>query len=323
MTYHKKDILCKSTVEDHPEEMIRFFYPDADQLFDFSKGIELLDIELPDIAPDGRFMKDSKRMDKVLKVFTLAGDVVYIIANVEFQAYHDPHFAKRIFTYFYRLLDRYDECIHVLVIYTNKRAGRCPSSFKYSRFRTRLSFDFTPYKVWEQSEEELLGNKSLYAFFILIMQLATKNRKKEERLFEKGLQLAETVAGREMDETKKHKVLNLMRLYFDFKSPELRIKFDNAIKTLIKTDTMGIFEVEKMFVRDEALEIGRNEGRNEGREEGIELGKELGDKTRQLKAARNLFRLGVDIDIIMEATELSREEIERLRQQDWNDDVDN
>ncbi len=65
--------------------------------------------------------------------------------------------------------------------------------------------------------------------------------------------------------------------------------------------------------REEGLEKGREEGLEKGREEGLEKGREEGlEKGRKegiLETARNMFKKGIDIKIISEATGLSEKEI--------------
>jgi predicted transposase/invertase (TIGR01784 family) len=57
---------------------------------------------------------------------------------------------------------------------------------------------------------------------------------------------------------------------------------------------------------------GREEGKKEGKEEGKKEGKEEGKKEGKLETARKLIERGVDMDIIVEATGFSRQEIEKL-----------
>ena len=52
------------------------------------------------------------------------------------------------------------------------------------------------------------------------------------------------------------------------------------------------------------IEIGMEKGREEGREEGV--------REANLNNARNLKKLGIAIDVISQATGLSKEEIEKL-----------
>ena len=53
--------------------------------------------------------------------------------------------------------------------------------------------------------------------------------------------------------------------------------------------------------------------KNEGLEQGREQGREQGEKKASVKIAENLIREGMDIAKVCEMTELSREQIEKLR----------
>ena len=59
---------------------------------------------------------------------------------------------------------------------------------------------------------------------------------------------------------------------------------------------------------EEGREAGRIEGRREGREEGREEGKEEG----KLEIARNMKALGFNIDAIVKATGLSKEQVLKI-----------
>ncbi|HBW24917.1 MAG TPA: ISNCY family transposase, partial [Holosporales bacterium] len=48
-------------------------------------------------------------------------------------------------------------------------------------------------------------------------------------------------------------------------------------------------------------------------EEGREEGREEGKRERELEMARSLLLQGVDIDIIISTTQLSKEEIEKIQ----------
>jgi hypothetical protein len=43
MSVNAKDILWKGIIEDLFSDFLRFFYPDADELFDMEKGFDFLD----------------------------------------------------------------------------------------------------------------------------------------------------------------------------------------------------------------------------------------------------------------------------------------
>lgn len=57
---------------------------------------------------------------------------------------------------------------------------------------------------------------------------------------------------------------------------------------------------------------GHKEGEKKGRKEGRKEGRDEGEKHKAMEIARNMRALGVDIDVITQATGLTREEVERL-----------
>lgn len=97
-------------------------------------------------------------------------------------------------------------------------------------------------------------------------------------------------------------------------SKEEREKYDGSIKvyrdmlvTMQYAEEKGLAEGQTRG-REEGLEQGREEGREQGREQGREEGREEG----RIETARNLKKLGVSTEIIMQSTGLSEEEIRNL-----------
>ena len=64
--------------------------------------------------------------------------------------------------------------------------------------------------------------------------------------------------------------------------------------------------------KEEGEKIGQARGEKIGRAAGERDGRKAGKKEEQLKIARNLKKQGIEIEVIMFATELTREEIEKL-----------
>lgn len=71
-------------------------------------------------------------------------------------------------------------------------------------------------------------------------------------------------------------------------------------------------QTERMEGREQGLAEGREQGLAEGRAEGMEEGLEKGRMETNIENARNLKKLGVAIDIISQATGLSKKDIETL-----------
>ncbi len=114
MPYITRDELWKAIIEELFPWLMHFFYPDDIHLFDLSKGFEFLDKELVRLFPE---TKNSRRYaDKLIKVHLRDGSTKWILIHIEVQGYADPNFAKRMFIYFYRILDKYQKPITALAI---------------------------------------------------------------------------------------------------------------------------------------------------------------------------------------------------------------
>lgn len=66
---------------------------------------------------------------------------------------------------------------------------------------------------------------------------------------------------------------------------------------------------------EEAMEEGYEQGKEEGREEGIKEGIKEGREEANIEAAKKLLQLGVDIDIIVKSTSLTKERVMELQKE--------
>ena len=65
--------------------------------------------------------------------------------------------------------------------------------------------------------------------------------------------------------------------------------------------------------REEGLKTGREEGLKTGREEGLKTGREEGLKTGREEVALNMLKSGIDLQVILDSTKLSKQEILKLQ----------
>ena len=79
----RNDILWKAALEDLFDDFLRFFYPEADELFDLEKGFEYLDKELEQLFPPEADNYAPRYVDKLVKVFTRGGGEEWILLHVE------------------------------------------------------------------------------------------------------------------------------------------------------------------------------------------------------------------------------------------------
>ena len=67
------DLLWKAALEDLFDDFLRFFYPEADQLFNLEKDFEYLDKELDQLFPPEHDKYAPRYVDKLVRVFTKQG----------------------------------------------------------------------------------------------------------------------------------------------------------------------------------------------------------------------------------------------------------
>src|ERR1700761_3426666 len=109
MKHRKSDILWKVILEEVFADLLRFIYPDADQVYDMERGFEFLDKELAELDPEPDEQKDSRFADKLVKVYPRRGLEGVVLLHVEVQGDTSDQnaFAERMYTYFYRIRDKH------------------------------------------------------------------------------------------------------------------------------------------------------------------------------------------------------------------------
>jgi hypothetical protein len=255
----RNDILWKSILEDIFDDFLRFFCPEADQLFDFSRKFEYLDKELDQLfqLQDGRY--SPKFVDKLVKVFTLAGDEEWVLVHIEVQGYRDRFFEDRMFTYYYRIWDKYRKRITAFAILTDANANFRPTCFEQSFLGTTLCYQFNSFKVLDQSEDILEANPNPFAQVILTVKAALKGKNLEDAdLLSLKVQLARRLLMMDMSKYKIEKVLNFLKFYVRFGNEESDEKYDSEIVTLThnRNKTMGIEEAIAVIAAEEGWEAG-------------------------------------------------------------------
>ena len=100
------DIAWKEIIEGFFPQFIDFFIPQVRDIIDFSKKPVSREQELHNIFPD---KKGEGIVDKLMEVYTKDGENPWIFIHIEIQNYKDKLFSRRMFKYFYRIMDRYED----------------------------------------------------------------------------------------------------------------------------------------------------------------------------------------------------------------------
>ena len=298
----RNDILWKAALEDLFDDFLRFFYPEADTLFDINRGFEYLDKELDQLFPPDADIYAPRYVDKLVKVFRPGGDEEWILIHVEVQGYTDQDFAKRMFQYYYRILDKYDKPITAFAIFADTGKSFHPKYYERDFLGTKVYYAFNTYKIIDQNDAELEASNNPFALAVLSAKLAlTRQSLKDQQFFDLAYDLAKRLLNKQIPKVKIRKVMNFLRYYLRFENPEMISKFEQEIAVLTeRSTTMGIEEF--------LLEKYKREGIEIGMEKGIEKGIEITKK----ETALNMKKSGLDVTLIANITGLSIEEIEKL-----------
>ena len=273
----RDDTLWKGILENLSEDFLRFFFKDADELFDMEKGFQFLDKELEQIFPQEN-SESPKFVDKLIKVYTRTGREEWILCHVEVQGYNDKNFAKRMFTYFYRILDKYGKPVTAIAIFTDADKKFHPEIYEYEYLGTKNTFHYNTYKILDQNEQQLAEDDNPFAIAILTVLLALKKKKlDDESLYNLKYTLAKNLLQKKIPKKKIDDLLIFLQLYVRFADSEYNVKFEKVIEELTENKaTMGIREMVMERAEKEGLARGLEKGLVQGLEKGLEKGLEQG-----------------------------------------------
>lgn len=139
------DTPWKDAVTRYFPEFMAFYFPDAHAGIDWHKPYRFLEQELAQVVCDGQ--AGNRRVDKLVQVSTRDGCLDWVLVHVDVQAGFDREFALRMFTYNYRIFDRYQRPVASLALLADGRRGWRPGWFGYEQFGCAMAFRFPSVKL--------------------------------------------------------------------------------------------------------------------------------------------------------------------------------
>jgi len=255
-TYTLQDRLWKGIIEDLIEFIVKFFFGEWVDEIDFSKGVKFLDKELAEITAD--LGGGQRYVDKLVQLYTKSGKPKWFLIHIEVQGYKDPDFAKRMFIYFYRILDKYGMPVTALAIYTDDNKNFHPKSYTISHFGTENVYKFNTYKLLDKKPEDFQDMDNPIA---IVMETAwygiKRNRKKltDEGLMSLKFDLIRRLMRKGYSREVVERILSFIYKYIRFDKSEITPIFDKKIKKILgKTETMGVIEAIKEWNREQIAE---------------------------------------------------------------------
>ncbi|BAY88885.1 MULTISPECIES: DUF4351 domain-containing protein [unclassified Tolypothrix] len=189
----------KEILEAYFPQAMHFFFPETAILIDWERPHEFLDKEFQQIARDAE--QGRRYADKLVKVWQIQGEEIWLLIHVEIQARPEENFAQRMFSYNLRIFDKFGKPAISLAILCDAEPNWRPNQYNYNYPNTRLNFEFGTVKLLDYQNRWAELEKSDNPFATVVMaHLKTQQTSKKpgdrktwkfsliRRLYEQGLQ---------------------------------------------------------------------------------------------------------------------------------------
>ncbi|MGA6580808.1 Rpn family recombination-promoting nuclease/putative transposase, partial [Providencia sp. NPDC089923] len=308
-----QDYLWKKVIADLFTDFLLFFLPDFHMEVDFSKPVEFLQQELFKEIMDER--KGLRRTDQLVKVQLKNGEEKWVLVHIEVQTQDEKGFAKRVFEYFYRIYDRYEQKIVAIALFTNT-SKKSTNTYNYLYFGTELSYTFNKYVLADFDESELQTSSKLFSKALLVAMYLnkTKNNVSQRTLLKEQL-LKEITRIQGIDATEME-ALFYFTDYLLTLPKEFTQKINQEILQFIRKEDVRMESIRRddlsptlAYVYEKIYEDGLEKGVSQGIERGIEQGIE--QKTYQVVI--NLIKNGFEDEVIANLAEISIEQVQEIR----------
>lgn len=263
----KYDYLWKGIVEDLFEYLLRFLYPNADQIFDLSRGVTFLDTELEQLFPPEDDEYAQKMVDKLVKLYTHDGAEEWVLFHIEVQGLYRQDFPERMFRYYIRIFDKHGRPITAWAILTEGARKARPDNYGRSFLGTQLTYRYNVLKISELDDDALFADPNPFGLAVLAAKTAFMGREIKDRkerdlaLLEAKLRLMKAMLTRNIPKDKIKSLIIFLTYYVNFVFKETSAIFEMEKRELTGgSDTMGIeqllIETEKKRSEKRGIEKG-------------------------------------------------------------------
>ena len=267
--WHNKDILWKGLLEWVFDDLLRFVFPEAEQVFDWSVPGVFMDKEFERLCPEPKDGTTIRVVDKLAKVKLRKRGKKYALIHVEAQGQTKKkgrsEFGKRMLQYYMLISSKHPLPLSSIAIFTGGDGHLFPESYTYSFLNTRLPFQYNTINIRDHSDEKLGSSENPFAWVMLIAKQALlRGKNRDYRLLEKKWIIFKKLYYKGLFEDRKlQAILLFMDRYVPFEDPEISRTFRERMDSLTgKKNTMDIFEqVAEMKIEEAKLE-GQKEAKD-------------------------------------------------------------
>lgn len=298
-----QDGLWKKVIGELFEDFVLFFAPELHAQIDFGQEPDFLDKELFQEVADKK--KGRRFADRLAKVRLKNGKEQWILIHIEVQSKNESDFPERMFRYFYRIYDRYQEKIVAIAVHTSPNINTNFKHFSYDYLGTQLHYSYRNYQTEDYSDEELEQSDNIFSKIVLAAKALhqTKNEAHQRYLFKSRL-MRELIRNQNYSRTSVQAVFHFIDYLLQL--PEAYTnQLSKEIRPIIREET----ELMELYNKENASPTIKNAFDLEW-EKGVQQGLEQGVK----KVVVEMLKKGTPTEFIAEVTHMDREEIEKMRE---------
>jgi hypothetical protein len=168
----------KDALERAFPEFMAFYFPEACAQIDWASGHEFKNTELRQVLRDAELGK--RFADALVQVRLSSGEARWIYIHIEIQGQRDPSFAQRMFTYNYRLYDRYATPIASFAVLADDEKDGQPDHFGFDVLGCRHYLEYPVVKLiaYAGQLERLETNPNPFAL-VTVAHLRTRQTRND------------------------------------------------------------------------------------------------------------------------------------------------
>lgn len=161
MIRNESDTAWKQVLEVYFKDFVEYCLPELYSLINWDKHWTSLDKELNAITKGSHAGK--RLLDKLFRVYLKDGQEQWVLVHLEVQGAKETDFPKRMFTYSYRIYDKYQKPVMSCAILTDENKSWRPSSYQIGLAGSHLGTQYVVIKLIGVSESfELEYKQEVY-----------------------------------------------------------------------------------------------------------------------------------------------------------------
>ena len=253
----------KEAVEAFLPDCLALFFPRAFEAIDWTREPAFLDKELQQVQREAE--QGRRVVDKLVRVYRYDGTDAWVLIHIEIQSQPEADFAKRMFTYHYRLIDRYDRPIVGLAILGDEQSDWRPLDYQTDLWGYGIRFTFRAVKLLDYRPElaRLEASQNPFAIVVLAHLKAQETRRDPRARLRAKLAVMRRLYARGY---------NREHILGPFRFIDWVMRLPEDLERAFWSDWQEYEEEKQMRYVTSVERIGREEGRVEGRQEGLSEG---------------------------------------------------